>query len=260
MVCDGVMAKFGDTIRRLRETRHWSQDELARTVGVTTKAVYTWERMGANNVRGLHYRKLAEAFGLTTDALDREWRSPGIEQSVGDPGRRGIPLINKAPAGGIVNYDECSLIDSGQGLWYIARSGIEDPNAFAVAVKGESMSPALLDGVIAVFSPMDQDGHTHFRRIKIPEGHIVFVRFGMEAPQEGCTIARLFKKGKSVRLHKDNKKFKEIIVEPEHIASMAAMIRHDDLPGMTSTFPPREQLQSKGDGDSQVEGQVHPDY
>lgn len=253
------MAQFGHTIKRLRKERHLSQDDLAKAVGVTAKAVYAWERMPANTIQGTHYRKLAEVLGMTTSDLDREWRATKIDQSVGDPGRRGIPLINKAAAGRVVDYHECSMVDSGQGQWYVLRDGIEDPNAFAVIITGDSMEPFLTNGGVAYFAPMDTDGLTHHKRIQIPEGHVVFVRFGPDAKHEGCTVARWFRKGEKMQLVKDNKKYKPMVVKPEEILRMAALVRHDAIPGFTKMFPASEQLQSKGDGDRQVEGQIFPD-
>lgn len=254
------MAHFGETLKKLRNARGFSQPALGEMVGVSDQRISDWEQMSSASIRGYNYHKLAAALGMTVEQLDREWRPQGIPQSVGDPIRRGIPLINKAPAGKIIDYEECGA-DSGQGNWYIQRDGIEDPNAFGVVITGDSMSPFLVAGAVAIFSPMDMDGHTHFRRLLVKEGHVVYVRFSSDAPKEGCTVARLFPAaGGKIKLVKDNKKYKPISCETQHIASMAAMIRHDDLPGMTKTFHANEQLTSKGDMDTQVEGQVHPEY
>lgn len=249
------MANFGEKIKQLRERKYLSRGALADKAGVTEKAIWKWENSPTPKMRGESYRNLAEALGMTTDQLDREWRPQGINQTIGDPVRRGIPLINKAPAGNIVNYDECG-IDSGQGRWYVEREGITDPNAFAVSIIGDSM-PTLTPGHVAIFSPLDTDGYTHHKRLKIEDGHICFVRFGSDAPCEGCTVARVFRQADGkVKLVKDNKKYKAIVCRPDEIVQMSALIRIEVLPGMMEQFFASEQLMQEG----AREGQVFPNY
>lgn len=257
----GAMAHFGKTLKRLRDGKHLSRSELAQAAGVTERQVYTWENSANASMQQANYRALATALGLTPEALDHEWRATKIEQSVGDPIRRWIPLINKAPAGNIVDYSECSTVDSGQGHWYIPREGIDDPHAFAVCVIGDSMKPKLQAGDYAIFSPMDMDGHILHKRVKVAEGHVVYIRFGPEAPAEGCTIGRVFAKNGKLKIAKDNKDYKPIICEPSHIVGMAALIRivRDEIPNATPLAHGREQLDSKGEGGTQREGQIHPD-
>lgn len=254
------MGTFGETIKRLRESRGWTQEVLAMHAEASTKSISIWEGLASPTIQGIKLFNLAKAFGMSVDDLKREWRKPAIQQSIGDPVRRGIPVINKAPAGTVVDFRECSMADSGQGSWYVSREGIDDPNAFAVVVTGDSMTPFLPDGGIAIFSPMDMDGHIRHDRRKVPEDHVLFVRFGPDAPEDGCCIARWSMKGGKVKLTKDNKKYKSITCEPEWIVRMAALISHDDFPGVRKTFAANQQLDSKGEMDTQVEGQVHPDY
>lgn len=253
------MSHFGKTIKRLREAKGLSQPELGALIGVDKQSISNWEGKRSPSLRGWNYAKLAQSLGLTTIELDREWRVGSREQSIGDPVDRRIPVINRAPAGTVTDYQECSMADSGQGAWYVDRRGIEDPHAFAVIVTGDSMSPQLTNGTIAYFSPMDPDGHILFGREKVNEGHVVFVRFGVEAPQEGCTIARLFRKGSKIQLVKDNKKYKALLCDPTHIMAMAALRWADFIPGATKMYPAKETHSSKGENDKQKEGQVHPD-
>lgn len=254
-----LMAHFGQTIVRLRESRYLSQEELASKAGVSRSLIQNVEKMASAQMQGSKYRAIAEALGMTPSELDKEWRNGKIEQTVGDPVGRGIPLINKAPAGDVTDYHECSMADSGQGHWYVKRDGITDPHAFAVIVTGESMMPTLLDKSVVVFSPMDMDGYIKGTKFAVPDGHIVFVRFGPEAREEGCTIARVYRKGGKIHLTKDNKKHKTIICSPEHILNMGAMVRYEPFQNMIHMYPPSSQLESKGDKDKQVAGRIHPD-
>jgi transcriptional regulator with XRE-family HTH domain len=255
------MAHFGKQLKSIREAMGMTQVELAAKMGVSSKRVSDWEGMASATIRGSNYSKLASSLGLTVENLDREWRPQGIQQTIGDPIRRGIPIINKAPAGGVVDYDEISMADSGQGGWYILREGIIDPHAFAVVVKGDSMTPILRDGVIAVFSPMTREGNIEATKEDVPEGNIVFVRFSPDSGKDGCCIARWHRASKGmIRFSKDNKSYKAITCSPEEIVRMAALIRYDLFLKVTKTFHGMEQLQSKGENNVQIEGQIHPDY
>ncbi len=56
------------TIRQLREERGWSQFDLALKVGVRPETVYQWET-GRAVPKVLQLRKLAEIFGMSSDAI-----------------------------------------------------------------------------------------------------------------------------------------------------------------------------------------------
>jgi transcriptional regulator with XRE-family HTH domain len=232
------MAHFGETIRRLREVRfHWSQAELAERIGSDRQHVSRIEAKSLATIRQETYRKLAQAFDMSVEQLDREWRGTKIPQTQGAPGL--VPVINRAPAGIVVNYDE-SGVDSGQGRFYIERAGVSDPNAFAVVVIGDSMEGELTEGDYAIFSPMHMDGTLiNMPAVKIEEGHTVFVRFSQDSRHEGCTLAMLYRLSDGrIELRKRNKKYKPIVVAPEEIAGMSALnqVRQNKIPGMMAEF------------------------
>ncbi len=56
------------TIRELREERDWSQFDLALKVGVRPETIYQWET-GRAIPKVLQLRKLAEIFGMSSDAI-----------------------------------------------------------------------------------------------------------------------------------------------------------------------------------------------
>ena len=63
------------TIRQLREEQGWSQFDLALKVGVRPETVYQWET-GRAMPKVLQLRKLAEIFGLSSDAITLVRRQP----------------------------------------------------------------------------------------------------------------------------------------------------------------------------------------
>ncbi len=56
------------TIRQLREERGWTQDTLARRLGVGQGAVSAWER-GERLPRRRYILRLADLFGVSVDDM-----------------------------------------------------------------------------------------------------------------------------------------------------------------------------------------------
>lgn len=135
-------------------------------------------------------------------------------------GTPGIHVINRAPAGQIMDYEEYG-IDSGQGYEYLDLGDINDNLAFAVVVVGKSMEPTLRDGDYLVLSPLDPYKPHNDR---LGDGAIVFVRFTYEH-SGGCTLARFFDEGDGkIRLQKDNPAYAAINCDREDIQSLAIAV------------------------------------
>ncbi len=210
-----MMAHFGKAIRALRERQKLSIREFADKADISPATVVKNEASATPTGHQATYRAIAGGFGITVNDLDRLWRATAIGQTKGGDG---IPLINCAPAGDVVDYEEFGT-DSGQGYSYVPRGDITDPNAFAVKVVGESMVSAMFDGEIAIFSP------NRFRAETMPDGKIVFIRFSEDSRYHGCTIARVFREPDShVLLAKDNPKFQRRRVRTDEIIRMSALV------------------------------------
>ena len=63
--------KFGDKVRKLRKEKGWSQEELAKKLGVNTRTVFTYEN-GTYPRYQKTYDQLAEIFGVDADYLRTE--------------------------------------------------------------------------------------------------------------------------------------------------------------------------------------------
>ncbi len=61
--------QLGERIRALRQARKWSQEELARRVGVARPAVSMWESGDTKNIKNDNLVNLAKAFEMTLDEL-----------------------------------------------------------------------------------------------------------------------------------------------------------------------------------------------
>jgi phage repressor protein C with HTH and peptisase S24 domain/DNA-binding XRE family transcriptional regulator len=209
------MSPIGEAIKRLREERGWTQEQLGAKLGLDHTNIARRES-GKTRVKPHERIGFAKAFGMSVLDFDERWRS-----FVVTPERRapGIPIINRAPAGRALEYEEYG-VDSSQGMQYVDRGDIRDERAFGVIVTGDSMRPRLEDGDYLILSPVDpyhDDG-------KLKDGKIVFVRFSAEYGG-GCTIARFFaEENGAIRLQKDNPAHKAINCDREDIQLVAVAI------------------------------------
>jgi transcriptional regulator with XRE-family HTH domain len=208
---------IGQAVRALREDRGWNVRELADKMGLSHGVMAAKER-GEIRIKPPEERRLAEIFGLKLEEFRDKWRASRVEQTVGGDG---IPVINRAPAGNVVDYEEHG-VDSGQGFEYLERGGVEDPLAFAVIVVGQSMETALFEGDYLIFSPV---ARVPKPRAELKPGAVCFVRTAPEVKGCGCCIAR-FKgsDGKRLDFTKDNRKFKGFAVDREHVEQLAVAV------------------------------------
>lgn len=209
------MSAIGQTIRRLREERGWTQAQLGERVGIDGTNIARRET-GQTRVRANERFLFAKAFDMSVLDFDEQWRQWTAARTQGGPG---IPIINRAPAGQIIDYEEHG-VDSGQGYEYVDRGDIQDRLAFGVVVVGDSMEPRLKENDYVILSPCDPyrgDG-------KLQAGKIVFVRFAQEAGG-GCTLARFYPDGgEQIRLQKDNAAYAPIICQRQAIQNIAVAI------------------------------------
>ena len=115
--------------------------ELSRMTGLTPVAIRNYMRgIKVPNARALV--KLARALSTTTDYL-----------LTGTPLRpERIPLLSKIPGGTPVAFTDGEY-PAGFGEEYVDRGDVTDPNAFALVVEGDSMSPRINSGDIVIISP-----------------------------------------------------------------------------------------------------------
>ncbi|MAX26882.1 MAG: hypothetical protein CMJ19_20505 [Phycisphaeraceae bacterium] len=208
------MAHFGSRIRALRAEKGLSQEDFAQRCGLHPNTLRKVERTCAapDEIKESTRVCLAHGLGITRDELDRLYK-PVIQQYIGDPDR-GIPVINRVQAGDPVDYEHMEL-DNGIGNDYISRtgSGVDDPNAFAVVVTGDSMTPEFREGDTIVCSPAST----------IDDGNVVFVRFSADRDST-CTLKRVYDRGDEIELVPDNRRHPPMIVPKEHVIRMSRVV------------------------------------
>lgn len=119
-----------------------------------------------------------------------------------------VPLVNKVAAGypsGFTDLDYPARVADD----YLSCPGLDDPDAFAATVIGESMMPDYREGDIVVFSPAAD----------VSDGCDCFVRL---EPDHETTFKRVFfaEDGALVRLQPLNPKFPPSVHDRERVAGL----------------------------------------
>jgi repressor LexA len=155
-----VKSTINERIRTARENKEFDQRTLAQKIDVATRTLQRWEK-GDQVPDSNDLLHLAKQTGVRTewlltgegemyqvsprytniiplhkDVLSR--RAPLVD----------IPLLSSVPAGKTAALFHPEHVDK-----YVTVDDIRDQSAFALVVKGKSMSPKIEDGDIVVVSP-----------------------------------------------------------------------------------------------------------
>ena len=146
------MKTTGERIAASRENKGMNQSELARMLGVSPQSVQAWEA-NKNIPRQQRLKAIAEALSVTASYLMGESNVPHVGWANVEEG----PPITSP----IRRIDIVGIAQLGQGGYWInlelAEGFVEtysrDEDAYALRLKGDSMSPAIRDGWVAVCEP-----------------------------------------------------------------------------------------------------------
>lgn len=130
-------------LRELRKQRGVSQVDLSKVIGVAQPTYSGWES-GKFQIDDENKIKLADYFGVTVDYL---MGRDGIPQPV--KGVR-IPIYGSVPAG-----IPLEAIENIEGYEEITPALASKGEYFALKIKGESMSPYILDKDIVIVRKQD---------------------------------------------------------------------------------------------------------
>lgn len=129
-------------LRELRKNKGITQSELAKMLGITQNNYSYWEN-GKVKIDNKSIELLADFFNVTTDYL------LGVDNINIKRGIK-IPVLGSIPAG-IPLEAITDIIDYEEIPEEMARSG----EYFALKVKGNSMSPEITDGEVAIVKKVD---------------------------------------------------------------------------------------------------------
>jgi repressor LexA len=159
---DGMKTTIGERLRMARDNKEMDQASLAEKAGVVTRTLQRWEK-GEQIPDGVSITRLARATGVQASWLltgDGEmYQVPSRPENVyalpGNNRRRlktvDLPLISAVPAGKVATFFHPDYVDD-----YVTVDDVKDPQAFALRVKGNSMSPRIEDGDVVIVSPQHE--------------------------------------------------------------------------------------------------------
>jgi repressor LexA len=180
---------IGESIREARENKQLDQATLSGKIGVVTRTLQRWEK-GEQVPDGVSIMKIAKATNVQSN-----WLLTGEGEKYPTPGRPAnvyslpsairrkvklvdLPLISAVPAGKVATIFHPDYVDN-----YVTVDDVKDPQAFALRVKGDSMSPRVEDGDIVVVSPQREvhngdvcvvrvDGEDTLKKVKFEGNYI----------------------------------------------------------------------------------------
>lgn len=195
------METMGERIKRLRQLKGITQEDLAKIVGLQRGAIAKYEIGIVENMKQTTIKKMADYFGVKPSYL------MCLEDKLDELGNPvvSIPLLGTVKAGynylaeenwiGNVDIDK-KLADSGE--------------FFALNVKGNSMSPVLIEGDIVIVKKQDD----------FENGDIVVALInGDEA-----TIKKAKKSDSSILLQPFNNNYEPLIFTYEEMKSIPVKI------------------------------------
>ncbi|QOV87492.1 LexA family transcriptional regulator [Humisphaera borealis] len=111
----------------------------------------------------------------------------GMASSVSSPA---VPVVNRVSAGYPSDFTDLSYPPRNADA-YITAPGVNDPDAFAARVSGDSMSPKYTEGDIVIFSPAAawKDGADCF--VRFDDGQTTFKRVYTHRGDDGHESLRL---------------------------------------------------------------------
>ncbi len=158
-----MKTSIGERVRTARENKELDQQTLASKIDVAARTLQRWEK-GEQVPDSNYLMRLAKQTGVRP-----EWLLTGEGDIYGTAGSSGniiplnrdkslrrvtlveIPVLSSVPAG-----KAAALFHPDHVERYVTVDNIKDRSAFALIVKGNSMSPKIEDGDIVVVSPQQE--------------------------------------------------------------------------------------------------------
>jgi len=187
-----MKSSIGERVREARTNKELDQATLAEKIGVVTRTLQRWEK-GEQTPDGVAITKIAKATNVHPNWLltgeGEMYLPPSRPQNVyplQSAFRRKVqlvdlPLVSAVPAGKVSTMFHPDYVDN-----YVTVDDVKDPQAFALKVKGSSMSPRIEDGDIVIVSPQQDarngdicvirvDGEDTLKKVKFEGSYIHLV-------------------------------------------------------------------------------------
>ena len=198
---------IGDRVRLAREKKELDQAALAAKIDVVTRTLQRWEK-GEQIPDGISITRIARATNVQANWIltgEGEMYPPTRPANIyplPSVARKNVrlvdlPLISQVPAGKLGTIFHPDYVDD-----YVTIDDVKDPQAFALRVKGNSMSPRIEDGDTVIVSP----------KLEVHSGDICVVRVSGED-----TLKRIKFEGNYIHLIPLNTEFEPMTVKKRDV-------------------------------------------
>jgi SOS-response transcriptional repressor LexA len=136
-----------------------------------------------------------------------------VEKSAGNVEQvttNAVPVINRVAAGYPHDFTDLSY-PRGVADEYVGCPEINDKDAFAARVHGDSMTPKFREGDIVIFSPAASPRSGDDCFVRFGDGNTTFKRAFFESDEKGASV---------IRLQPRNEKYRPQIVPAEQVSGL----------------------------------------
>lgn len=195
---------IGSRIRRFRQSRNLTAEELATKLN-TTRATITRYENGDRKANQDVLFQLAEIFNVSVDDFfpSRKNNNKEITNVIypkGDSLRRvSIPIVGEIACGDPITAEENIEGYTEQ----VFTNNVPEGPLFALQCKGDSMEPTIPDGALAIIHEQPE----------VEDGEIAAVLVDDDCE---ATLKRIKHQGDLVMLVPDNKKYDPIVLDEKH--------------------------------------------
>ncbi len=131
-----------------------------------------------------------------------------------------VPIVNRVSAGYPKDFTDMNY-PKGVADDFVGCPDVNDPDAFAARVYGDSMSPKYSQGDIVIFSPGATTRHGDDCFVRFDDGQTTFKRVFFEQDDAGHSV---------IRLQPRNEKYRPQVIKPEQITGIyRAMFRYQTI-------------------------------
>lgn len=173
------MSTLQERISELMESTGWKVGDMAEIAGVSSSAVTQWKDGPTQSVKLEPATRLAAKCGFSAlwIATGKGPKRPAVPAGDGilEPEFAGapkppkpVPVVGTAKLGADGFYEELSpVVGAGDGHIEIAT---DDPNAYGLRVRGQSMFPAIRDGWYVLVEPHGTPAIGEYVLLKLRDG------------------------------------------------------------------------------------------
>ena len=209
-------------LRKLEEALEFPAGTLRHIANLDRMPADVRQRFEASEAENQRWRKLVKKLSNKKGGgeINELLAESDLQVDSGDPSvkpGRLIPVINRVAAGYPVDFDDLEY-PAGFADDYVRCPDVDDPQAFAVRVIGDSMEPKFIEGDIVIFSPAAE----------VRSGDDCFIR--LATPHETTFKRVFFESQDKVRLQPRNENYAPLIVEGSRINGVyRALIKYERL-------------------------------